>query len=433
MVDLYAVCGRPVAHSRSPQMFNAAFAAAGVPARYLRLGAVDADGAWRAFQSLDLRAMNVTSPFKQALLAPAGRVDAAARSIGATNCLVRDDHGSLAHNTDWQGVCGALRQAGIDPAGKRCLVLGAGGAARAAVYGLLRAGARVMINNRTPARARRLAAEFGCQFADGERLPAELEQAAVVVSCLPDGVDIGAGRHLRPGQAVLEAAYRQPVLQQAAERAGAIYLSGLEWLLQQALVAHEIFLGRPAPARLMHRALQHRRAAAANSIVLVGFMGAGKSLLGRMLAERLGFSFVDTDELVCRTAGSSIEEIFKNGGEDCFRRLERQAVEMTCELGQTVVACGGGAVLSRRNRELLRRARLAVWLWVDGEEARRRAAGRGRPLLGPDRTSRDVIRLLQERRQHYCEVADLVVDTSTLDPAAAVEVLHDEVRVALAG
>lgn len=430
MVDLYAVCGRPVAHSRSPQMFNAAFSAAGANARYLRLGAADAPGAWRAFQALGLRGMNVTAPFKRELLSRAGRVDPAAAAIGATNCLVAKDHAVVAHNTDWQGVCAALRRAGVALAGRTCLVLGAGGAARGAAYGLVRSGARVIVGNRSAARAQRLAVDLGCQATGLVDLGEVLERVAVVVSSLPDGVDVGAGRHLRRGQVVLEAAYHEPVLRRAAERAGARYLGGEEWLLEQARAASGIFLGRPAEVRLMHRALRRKPPARGRGLVLVGFMGAGKSLLGRMLAERLGYEFVDTDELVCRDTGASIGEIFSNGGEARFRKLEREAVAALDGRQRVVVACGGGAVLDSANREVLCRAGLVVWLWVDAEVARRRAAGPVRPLLGAEVSTGAVERLLRSRLPHYAAVADLVLDTSNLEPAAAVEVLCEEARIA---
>ncbi len=153
------------------------------------------------------------------------------------------------------------------------------------------------------------------------------------------------------------------------------------------------------------------------SIALVGFMGSGKSTVGPLLASRLGMSFVDLDEAICAEAGMSVEEIFAREGEEGFRERESEALRREMEGGGKVVACGGGAVLRRENRSLLRERSLVVYLRVGKDELLRRLGdGEGRPLLAAGSLERRVEELLQGRERAYREVADMVVDAESRDP-----------------
>ncbi len=149
------------------------------------------------------------------------------------------------------------------------------------------------------------------------------------------------------------------------------------------------------------------------NIYLIGFMGAGKSTVGRILAERLRMSFVDTDELVAVRAGHSIPEIFSRFGEERFRNLERKAVAKVSREGGHVVALGGGVPLDDRNWRLLKRTGITVYLRESPEVlARRLADDTTRPLLcgheGAARIRR-IEELLSVREPRYLE-ADIVVE-----------------------
>ena len=147
------------------------------------------------------------------------------------------------------------------------------------------------------------------------------------------------------------------------------------------------------------------------ALVLVGPPGAGKSTVGRLVAERLGLGFRDTDDDIVQVAGKPISEIFIDEGEDHFRALERQAVAAALEEHDGVLSLGGGAVLAPETRELLR-GHEVVLLDVDlGSASSRVGLNRERPVLAlnPRATLK---RLLEERTPLYAEVARRVVDTS---------------------
>jgi shikimate dehydrogenase len=260
-VKRLAVLGHPVGHSRSPAMQSAALAELGLGEEW---GYEAIDVAPDAFETL-VRAMpdegfvgaNVTVPHKGAALALADELSEAAREIGAANTLVFGGGAIRAENTDAEGLLRALPGS---PDGMRALVLGAGGAARAVVWALLREGAAVDVWNRTESRSRDLCVELG-----GEPV-AEPEQAEydLIVNSTAIGLcgedpfeelplsEAGFGRE----QVVLDMVYgaKPTDLLRVAAVAGAAVVDGIEVLVQQGALSLEIWTGRPAPLDTMRAA-----------------------------------------------------------------------------------------------------------------------------------------------------------------------------------
>lgn len=163
------------------------------------------------------------------------------------------------------------------------------------------------------------------------------------------------------------------------------------------------------------------------NIVLIGFMGSGKSVVGAALAERVGFELVDTDALVVRAAGTDVARIFAAEGESGFRAREAEAVAEASAGSGRVIACGGGAILALRNYTALRSAGPIVYLRTSADElVRRLGDGAGRPLLQGGAVAEIVPRLLAERAPAYDAAADLVVDTDGRDPAEIAEQIAKE-------
>lgn len=156
---------------------------------------------------------------------------------------------------------------------------------------------------------------------------------------------------------------------------------------------------------------------AGRDLILTGYRGSGKSCVGRLVSARLGWEFIDTDELVERAAGRAIADIFAAEGEPAFRALEDRAVAQAVAGAQRVISVGGGAVLSGRNRERLRAAGLCVWLSAPPEELHRRLradprSGSRRPALSDTPGLEEVRRVLAARRRLYAALADHVVETA---------------------
>jgi shikimate dehydrogenase len=159
----FGIFGNPLGQSLSPLMHNAAFAELGIDARYETCQTDDAAGAIRRFRETGLHGASVTIPFKETIIPFLDEVDDSARAIGAVNTIVNRDGRLLGFNTDGIGLIRDLRE-WLEIRGKTFVILGAGGAARAAVYSLLQAGGMPVIANRTPERAETLAGRLGCRW-----------------------------------------------------------------------------------------------------------------------------------------------------------------------------------------------------------------------------------------------------------------------------
>ena len=159
-----------------------------------------------------------------------------------------------------------------------------------------------------------------------------------------------------------------------------------------------------------------------SNIVLIGFMGCGKSSIGRRLAARLGYDFIDSDELITARAGKSITDIFAQEGEERFRERETAELQDLVGSSRIVLATGGGAVLREHNRDLLKRIGTVVWLHSDPETLFERASrNRKRPLLEVENPRTTFNTLLESRLPVYGNACTMRVDASGLSHEQTLE------------
>ena len=277
--QLTGVIGWPVEHTLSPTMHNAAFDALGLNWRYLPLpvppGQVEV--AVKGVAALGFRGVNVTVPHKQAVMPALDSIAPDAKALGAVNTLVieRDEGDQVrisGYNTDAQGFVGALRHDGCDPKEKGAVVVGAGGGARAVVYGLLVAGAReILVFDVEPSRAQSLVSDLGSVGTlstlplTTETLVESARAADLLInatpmgmwprvdgSVWPDGVPIPA--HLT----VFDLVYNplETRLMRKARESGARAIGGLRMLVGQGALAFEMWTGQPAPVEVMMSACE---------------------------------------------------------------------------------------------------------------------------------------------------------------------------------
>jgi shikimate dehydrogenase len=264
--------GQPVAQSLSPALHNAAFAAVGLDAHYSLRETSQAELPWviEALRAADCLGANVTAPHKQAVGCMLDRLTEAARALGAVNTIANQAGELLGENTDAQGLERWMRRSGVDVRDRHALVLGAGGAARATVWALARAGAsRIDVLNRTVDRAHELVALLQPQSPGVILRAGTLEEAAqrraapyaVVINATSLGHHGGAPT-VHPScysreSVALELVYNPPVtgFMRAAEAAGAGRIeNGLGMLVYQAALAFECWTSRPAPVEAYERA-----------------------------------------------------------------------------------------------------------------------------------------------------------------------------------
>ena len=302
--------------------------------------------------------LNVTIPYKKAVIPFCDLLDPISEAIGSVNTLVRLGDGRLMGcNTDSWGFDQMLGRLGLDVAGKKALVLGSGGAS-ATVQEILRlAEAETVVISRT-----------------GENNYVNIHRhadAALIVNTTPVGMYPDCGQspvnlEIFPNlEGVLDLIYNpaRTDLCLQAERLGIPYESGLYMLVAQAALACQLWTAKEVDDGKIREIWSKLRFETEN-IVLIGMPGCGKSTIGRLLAKKLGREFVDTDEILVQRIGK-ISTFFDKFGEEAFRREETKVLEEFGKQSGLVLATGGGVVTREENYPLLHRNGRLIWLKRD--------------------------------------------------------------------
>jgi len=260
---VYGILGNPVAHSMSPQMHNAAFSFLGIGAIYLPFEVEDLQGAVSGMKALGIKGASVTHPFKTEIFGLIDEIDDTAERIGAVNTLVFEKKQIRGTNTDWLGAVQCL-EALLPIAGHRFVVIGAGGAARAVVFGLTRKGGEAIVVGRSEEKGRALAEAFDCAF-----IPlSEIESAhgdclinTTPVGMYPKEDEMPVPPHvLGAYKAVADLIYNplKTKLLREAEAAGCMVASGFEMFVFQGTEQFRIWTGKEPPVELMKNVVLER-------------------------------------------------------------------------------------------------------------------------------------------------------------------------------
>ena len=256
--QVFGLLGNPVAHSLSPAMHRAAFQAMGLEAEYVAFQVVDLPSAIAGLRGLGLRGASVTIPFKEQVIPLLDQVDEVAVKIGAVNTILNSGGRLTGHNTDWAGFLNALSSQ-VEIRGESFAILGGGGAARAAAYGIMSSGGRAIILNRDPQRARKVGRELGCLCHPLERL-GEV-QAQVLINTTPVGMSPREGESpvsreiLRKFKLVMDVVYnpvRTRLLREAQEE-GALTITGVEMFVQQGADQIRLWTHMEPPLEVMRQ------------------------------------------------------------------------------------------------------------------------------------------------------------------------------------
>ena len=353
--------------------------------------------------------INVTVPYKKAVIPYLDTLSPTAERLGAVNTVVRRDGKLIGHNTDYFGFLTMLKTSGLEVSGEKVLVLGSGGASNTAAAVLEEAGAHVVIISRS-----------------GENNYGNLHlhrDAAVIVNTTPVGmyphvgvspIDLAHFPYLR---GVLDVVYnpaRTQLLLDAEER-GLVTANGLLMLVAQAKEAAEWFSGRAisnAQIPRIHALLRRQM----ENIILIGMPGSGKSTVGALLAEKTGKSFVDADAYLVQASGRPIPEIFATDGEEAFRALETQVLAELGKQSGLIIATGGGCVTRERNFHLLHQNGTLFCLDRDLEKL----PTDGRPLS----QNTGLTEMYRVRKPLYDRFADSHIDNNGNPEAAAGQILR---------
>ena len=346
-------------------------------------------------RSGDFTGLNVTIPYKKTVIPFLDEMTPLAQRLGCVNTVVRKNGKLLGHNTDYAGFLSLVNRSGLSPAGKKCLVLGSGGASNTAVAVLQDLGAHVVVISR-----------IGENHYENLHLHAD---ASILVNTTPVGMypDTGLSpvslEHFPHLEGVLDVIYNpaRTGLLLEAERRGLVAENGLWMLVAQAKSAAEYFLDR-AISEEMVDSVYHTLRRSMENIILIGMPGCGKSTIGQLLAEKSGKIFVDSDAEIEKWAKKSIPAIFAEDGEAVFRNWETQVLNHWCKRSGLVIATGGGCVTRAENAWLLRQNGRVFWLQRDLNQL----STNGRPLS----QSQGVQALYAKRQGLYSQFADRTIE-----------------------
>lgn len=257
-----SISSRP--SSMGVTMHTAAYRATGVPFTYVAFGIADTREAILAMRYLGIRGFGVSMPHKVQAMAYLDTIDETAASIGAVNTVVNDDGHLTGYNTDWIGAVRAIEEQ-VDVASKRAVVVGAGGAARAIVYGLTKGGSSVTVYNRSVGKGEALAGDFGARFGGDLTAPGSIDDYDILVNATsvgfhaPDESAVPTSI-LSAGKVVLDVVFIPPesrLVRDARER-GCVAIPGTRMLVHQAAYQFELYTGKQAPFEVMEQALLDR-------------------------------------------------------------------------------------------------------------------------------------------------------------------------------
>ncbi len=434
--------GDPVEHTMSPLIHNTLSDIVGLNNVYVpfHTRSENLESAVKGAYALNILGLNVTVPHKYEVMKYLSAIDEGGQAIGSVNTLVRTENGYKGYNTDMMGLLREVRSYGVELDGQDVIILGAGGAAKAVAYMCVSNGAgHVYILNRTVAKAQAIADHmndfFGNQsmtamsIQDYHKLP---EKKYIVFQSTSKGL------YPHSDEVVIEdpAFYKlisvgidliyKPFctgFMSLCRQAGAKSYNGLKMLLYQGIIAYELWnditVDEETADEIYRKLLKKTR----DNIVLTGFMGSGKTTIGKLLSERYGYTFIDTDQYIEEKCGCTIAELFSKKGESYFRQLETDILkELNVSLTHAVLSTGGGLPLREENAAELATLGTVIYLQITPEEVISRLSGDNtRPLLSGDDPEQKVRDLLTYRIPLYERAADLTIPVTKLTPEYIVE------------
>lgn len=388
---MYGLLGETLGHSFSPQIH------ACLGDYEYNLFEVAPENLGDFLRSGTFEGLNVTIPYKKAVMPYLAEISENAKAIGSVNTITVLPDGTLrGDNTDYDGFLYLVRRSGVAVSGKKALVLGTGGASLPVKKVLSDLGAREIVSiSRT--------GENNYQNLD-KHFDADLIVNTTPVGMYPNNLQaplsLDGFSHL---SGALDIVYnpQKTKLILDAEKRGIPAFSGLTMLVAQAKRAAELFLQTKIDDR-KNDEIYETLSRQMKNIVLVGMPGCGKSTVGKALAKRLSRPFFDADEEIVKRAGKPIPEIFKTAGEAGFRKIETEVLFDLCRQSGAVIATGGGAVTVPKNHDILRQNSLVVFLNRDISVL----PTNGRPLSQQN----DLGEMFRKRLPLYRAVCDFEID-----------------------
>jgi shikimate kinase/shikimate 5-dehydrogenase len=438
-LDLYAVAGNPIAHSKSPVIFNNLFAKENISAYYSRIQASSFEGIQDLIETYELKGINVTSPFKEDAYRLSNQdLGNNTRILQSINTIVSP----WSYNTDVEGVKITLLENNLDKMENcRVLIFGTGPAARsaaAAAIDVYSENATYFVYSGSEDRAKEFKELYFKNFEPQFDIENAISEADLIINCSTNVDNNDLESVSFAGKVVLDANYANSQFEKQVKETGGTFISGESWLINQAIESYYYFTREKINnvedkwSLLVDKDKRNDTnygAVSRKPITLIGFMGAGKTEAGKLTAHKLGLDFTDIDEEIERQCGKSISDIFKEDGEKKFREIESKILEETISSRDGIISSGGGIVENSYNRKLLLEKSWPINLHVSPEFALKRIDISNRPMLWGEDPQEKAYELFNNRKYDYFTTSQLTVNTNEIDLNEVCEVIEQAINV----
>ena len=410
----YGCIGERLCHSFSREIHTA------LSDYEYELKEIPRDGLSEFLSAKEFSAINVTIPYKEAVIPYLYSIDDAARRIGAVNTIVNKDGKLFGYNTDFYGMTELLTHASVSVRGKKIAILGSGGTAKTARAVCLALGAREVLT------VSRVASDVAIDYKTLYECHTNTE---VIINTTPVGMyptpfdlslDISRFDRL---SGVIDAIYNplRTGLILAAHERGIPAEGGLYMLVAQAVRASEIFLDTTYPEgtteRVYEKILREKE-----NIVLIGMPGSGKSTVAGLLGERLSREVCDTDELITKRCKKDVPTIFSEDGETYFRYIEAEIIKEVSALSGKIISTGGGAILRNDSVKALKMNGKVYFLDRPKEDL---VPTEDRPLA---KTREMIYKRYDERYAKYVGAADRIIKIDCPADEVARRIENEDLR-----
>ncbi|MBI5325318.1 MAG: hypothetical protein HZB41_08635 [Ignavibacteriae bacterium] len=414
--NIYAVCGSPILHSKSPLIYNELFNYLQYPAFYTRIASDNPKEILAIASELNISGLNITAPFKEEIFKMLHDCDDYSKEIEAINTVTFNAKQNYGFNTDVIGVIETIKQNKLDLNNKECMIVGYGNAAKAAVFGIKKEweNANVFIIGRSKKKIDEFSNKFNCNIYNSK----DNINPYLIISTIPRNAYYDINKFLLNCEYFMDAAYPDSMMSGVAGKYKCEIIPGEEWLINQALAAFRIFTGKeilPSYQKVLTEEIllsgQNDKKENKRNIFLTGFSGSGKTSIGKLLSEKLGYLYFDTDKLIEERENKSINNIFSNFGEEYFRNVEKEVLNKISHIKNSVISCGGGTLLSNEAINLTKNKGNIIWLHATLKDCLKRLNVFDKPMLKM-KSELEIENLYNNRKYLYCKSSDLLVSNS---------------------
>ena len=411
----YGIFGNPVASSKSPEIYNQFCELNNVDAFYNRFSTSNSNELIYLANELNLDGFNITAPLKSKLK---GLNVAIPSNIYNTSVKFEDSY--QLYNTDKAYLSNILTSK--LPKNKRILIIGAGDTGKMAAGLLHSFNLNFDVVCRNPDSKFQEYLFLSKKIIDIENLNKVIYRYDIIINTLKHSQQYLNTSFLLENQIVIDSIYQEPFFDKITCKEN--YHSGLEWLIEQAKYSIAYYFPEYLDS-LQNFLPDLSQEFSKSNIILIGYMGAGKTSIAKELSYKLNMNFIDTDELIENVEGQLIADIFEQFGEETFRRTEYSVLNKLKNVENTVISLGGASIFHRDIFKILKLNSTVIWIYTDISSILQRVNLSNRPLY---KNPEEFLALFETRKDDYFRGSDLVI-SNNVDINVAINKIYNELLI----